>query len=101
MEYYGYGWPETYVSRTIMNQTFVDHQDGKPFDDLKKLYDEAGKQGDEGWGLEGRRATYAGAAIGLIHEVKYAADIIHDIQQEAREMFTPIHVESSQKIHSS
>jgi nitronate monooxygenase len=49
---------------------------------LKKLHDEALKAGDAGWGLEGRLATYAGAAIGLIHDVKDAERIVQDIQTD-------------------
>jgi nitronate monooxygenase len=92
-----YGWPEPYMPRMIINQSFVDHQEGKAFADLKKLFDEANKRGDEGYGLEGRRATYAGAAIGLIHEIKHAADVVLDIQKEALERLTSLQFERSQR----
>ncbi|KAL6799973.1 putative oxidoreductase 2-nitropropane dioxygenase family [Trichoderma sp. SZMC 28012] len=62
-----YGWPKPYSPRMIINKTFIDHQAGKPFGELKEMYDEAVQAGDPGWGQQGRRATYAGAAIGLIH----------------------------------
>ncbi|MCJ1464071.1 hypothetical protein MMC07_002683 [Pseudocyphellaria aurata] len=79
-----FGWPEAYSPRTIINQSFVDHQAGRPFEDLKQLHDEAAQADDSGWGPEGRLATYAGASIGLIHDIKDAADIIHDIQTDHR-----------------
>jgi nitronate monooxygenase len=90
-----YGWPEPYMPRMIINQSFVDHQEGKAFADLKKLFDEANLQGEEGWGPAERRATYAGAAIGLIHEVKPAADIVHDIQKEALQRLTSLQSDRS------
>jgi nitronate monooxygenase len=77
-----YGWPEPYSPRTIINKTFTDNQAGKQFGELKELYEDSIQAGSSGWGPKGRRATYAGASIGLIHEVKMAADIVHDIQQE-------------------
>jgi nitronate monooxygenase len=76
------GWPEEYSPRTIINKSFIEHQAGRPFDELKKLHDEAVKAGDAGWGPEGRLATYAGAAIGLIHDVKDAERIVQDVQEE-------------------
>ncbi|RHZ73694.1 hypothetical protein CDV55_107192 [Aspergillus turcosus] len=76
------GWPEQYSPRTIINQSFIEHQTGRPFDELKKLHDQALKAGDAGWGPEGRLATYAGAAIGLIHDVKDAETIVQDVQSE-------------------
>ncbi|KAK0761327.1 hypothetical protein N5P37_006276 [Trichoderma harzianum] len=78
-----YVWPKPYSPRMIINKTFIDHQAGKPFGELKEMYDEAVQAGDSGWGQQGRRATYAGAAIGLIHGVKSASDIVHDVRKEA------------------
>ncbi|KAL4783284.1 putative oxidoreductase 2-nitropropane dioxygenase family [Aspergillus varians] len=79
------GWPEGYSPRTIINRSFIEHQEGKSFEELKKLHDEALKAGDGGWGVEGRLATYAGASIGLIHDVKDAADIVRDCQRGVAE----------------
>ncbi|KAL7954894.1 hypothetical protein V8C34DRAFT_316938 [Trichoderma compactum] len=38
-----YGWPKPYSPRVIINKTFIDHQAGKPFGELKEMYDEAGR----------------------------------------------------------
>lgn len=78
------GWPEVYSPRTIINKSFLEQQEGKSFEELKILHDEATKAGDLGWGPQGRLATYAGAGVGLIHEVKEAGDIVRDVQQDAR-----------------
>ncbi|EKV07574.1 Oxidoreductase 2-nitropropane dioxygenase family, putative [Penicillium digitatum PHI26] len=80
-----FGWPEEYSPRTILNKSFVEQQDGKSFKDLKRLHDEAVKTGDKGWGPEGRLATYAGASVGLIHGVKDAKEIVHEIREDASE----------------
>ncbi|PYI07028.1 inosine monophosphate dehydrogenase [Aspergillus sclerotiicarbonarius CBS 121057] len=82
-----FGWPEEYSPRTIINQSFIEHQAGRPFEELKGLHDEALKAGDAGWGPEGRLATYAGAAIGLIHEVKDAGSVIRDVREQVLERF--------------
>lgn len=77
-----FGWPEEYSPRTIINKSFVEEQEGRSFEDLKKLHGEAAKAGDSGWGPEGRLATYAGASIGLIHDVKDAKDIVRGVQAD-------------------
>lgn len=78
-----YGWPPEYSPRTIINKSFVEHQAGAAFEDLKKLHDEAAKEGDSGWGPEGRLATYAGASVGLVHEVKGAEEIVREVRENA------------------
>ncbi|CAI7598516.1 unnamed protein product [Penicillium glandicola] len=78
-----FGWPEEYSPRTIWNKSFVEQQEGKSFEELKRLHDEAVKTGDNGWGPQGRLATYAGASVGLIHDVKRAEDIVHEIRDDA------------------
>lgn len=80
-----FGWPADYQPRTIINKSFLDHQAGVSFEELKKRHDEAAKTGDSGWGPEGRLATYAGASIGLIHGVKPAGDIVREVQSDALE----------------
>ncbi|KAJ5477404.1 hypothetical protein N7539_007548 [Penicillium diatomitis] len=79
-----FGWPPEYSPRTIINKSYEEHTAGRAFDDLKALHDEALKGGDSAWGPEGRTATYAGAAIGLIHDVASAGEIVHHIREEAR-----------------
>lgn len=78
-----FGWPAGYSPRTIINQSFVEHQAGTPFEELKKRHDEASKLGDAGWGPEGRLATYAGASVGLIHGVLSAEAIVQGVRKDA------------------
>lgn len=78
-----YDWPAEYSPRTVINKSFVDLQAGCSFDELKRLHDEAAQMGDEGWGPEGRLATYAGASVGLIHEVNGAEQVVRDVREDA------------------
>ncbi|KAJ4350595.1 hypothetical protein N0V95_004599 [Ascochyta clinopodiicola] len=77
------GWPERYSPRGIINKSWHDHQAGVPFDELKRLHDDAAQTSDSGWGPEGRLATYAGAAIGLVHSVEAASVLVNRLQKEA------------------
>jgi nitronate monooxygenase len=74
------GWPEAFDARGIINQTWLDHERGVPFEANQSLYREAMKKGADGWGSQGRMATYAGTGIGLIKEVKGAADIVKEVR---------------------
>lgn len=87
-----FGWPADYQPRTIINKSFLDHQEGVPFEELKKRHDEAAKTGDSGWGPEGRLATYAGTSVGLIHGVKAAGDIVREVQSDAFEKIKSLNV---------
>ncbi|KAJ6036541.1 hypothetical protein N7540_000820 [Penicillium herquei] len=78
-----FGWPAEYSPRTIINKSFIEHQEGVSFDELKGLHDEALKAGDQGWGPDGRLATYAGASVGLIHNVASAVDIMEEARNDA------------------
>lgn len=80
-----YGWPEEYSPRTIINRSFIEHQAGKAFEELKGLHDQVLKKGDSGWGPDGRLATYAGASIGLIHDVQDAGAIVTGIRGDIME----------------
>ncbi|OBT94407.1 hypothetical protein VE01_07756 [Pseudogymnoascus verrucosus] len=77
------GWPERYSPRGIVNKSWHDHQAGVPFDELKRLHDDAVQAGDSGWGPDGRLATYAGAAIGLVHSVESSSVLVNRLQTEA------------------
>lgn len=77
------GWPKSYAGRAVANQSYRDQLAG--MDDVKNkaLYKEAMKQGDQGWGPDGRMTTYAGTGVGLVNEVKSAKEIVREIQEGA------------------
>lgn len=76
-------WPAHYNGRGILNQSFHDSQSGMSIEDNKKLYEEAMKQGDAGWGVNGRITAYAGTGVGLVKSVMKAGDIVREVQQQA------------------
>lgn len=85
-----FGWPEAFSPRTVINQSWIDHEAGVHFDKLKELHDESAKAGDIGWGPEGRLATYAGAAVGLVRNVDDAATIVREVRDNARAILTSV-----------
>ncbi|EHK97601.1 Inosine monophosphate dehydrogenase (IMPDH) [Glarea lozoyensis ATCC 20868] len=82
-----HGWPEKYSPRGIVNRSWHEHQANVDFDILKERHDDAAKKGDSGWGPEGRLATYAGASVGLIHDVRKAGEIVKSLQEESRDIW--------------
>lgn len=78
-----YGWPSAYGGRGVANRSYLDAVHGMSDEENQELYKEAMKQGDDGWGPEGRMATYAGTGIGLISHVLSAESIIKNMQEEA------------------
>jgi nitronate monooxygenase len=77
-------WPPEYDARGIINATYFDDKRGMPIEENKKLYQEALKKGDEGWGPKGRITTYAGSAVGLVNEVLPAGEIVKKVAEDAR-----------------
>ena len=78
------GWPETYNARGVLNQSYRDHERGMSEEDNKKLYENAMKLGDQGWGENGRMTTYAGTGVGLIHKVMPAGEILKEVRRDFR-----------------
>ena len=80
------GWPEVYNGRGILNQSFRDHEGGMSEEENKRLYEDATKLGDQGWGDNGRMTTYAGTGVGLIHNIMPDADIVRELLREWRKL---------------
>lgn len=78
------GWPETYNGRGVLNESFRDHERGMSEVENKKLYENAMKLGDQGWGEKGRMTTYAGTGVGLIHKVMPAGEIVKEVLWDFR-----------------
>jgi nitronate monooxygenase len=78
------GWAETYNGRGIINKSYTDSLAGMDEDLNKKLYGEEMAKGDAGWRVDGRMTAYAGSAVGLVKEVKGAADVVREVREGAR-----------------
>lgn len=81
-----FGWPEQFSPRTIINRSWVEHQAGTAFEDIKKRHDEAVSKGDAAWGPNGWTATYAGAGVGLVKNVMDAGTIVQEVRSETVEI---------------
>ena len=75
-------WPAHFNGRGIINQSFLDAQDGKTVEENKMLYQEALSKGDHGWGEVGRLTAYAGAGVGLVKQIKPARDILEEVRND-------------------
>lgn len=74
-------WPAHYGGRGVLNQSWHDAANGMSFEENKRLYDDALKLGDEGWGEKARLTTYAGTGVGLVKDVKPAAEITREVRE--------------------
>jgi nitronate monooxygenase len=82
-----FDWPSQWSPRGLWNASWVDHQAGVAFEELKRRHDEVEKEGDKAWGKQtGRVATYAGSAVGLVKEVKGAEEIVLELRKEVAEV---------------
>jgi nitronate monooxygenase len=74
------GWPGGYNARGVINKSMRDFESGMGFEENRRLYVEAMKLGDEGWGMEqGRITTYAGTGVGLVRSIVPAGQIVKDV----------------------
>lgn len=81
-------WPLRYGGRAVLNRSYYDASKGMSTEENKRLYEEAAKQGDEGWGENGRLTTYAGTGVGLVREVRSAADVTREVREDARRILS-------------
>ncbi len=86
----GTEWPRNYNGRAIINQSYLDAQNGMLTDENKGLYEQALQKGDNGWGENGRVTAYAGSAVGLVKEVKHARDIVYEVRQDISEALSKV-----------
>ena len=77
-------WPSEYGGRGVLNQSYHDAVNGMSFEENKRLYEEALKKADKGWGEEARLTTYAGTGVGLAREIKSAASITEEVREDAK-----------------
>jgi nitronate monooxygenase len=77
------GWPACYDGRAIENKGHEDERRGMPDHENVALYKSELTKGDSAWGLHGRMVTYAGTGVGLVRQVKPAADIVSEVRSGA------------------
>jgi len=74
-------WPAQYNGRAVVNATFHDHEAGVEEDENRRRYEKAVKEEDYG-----RLTTFAGTGVGLVHDIRPAAEIVRNVQDEARRL---------------
>ncbi|KAL8675353.1 MAG: hypothetical protein Q9168_000310 [Polycauliona sp. 1 TL-2023] len=87
------GWPDHIGGRGIINQSFRDAKDGVVTVEHMEAHAEALKKGEAGWGEDGRLTTYAGTGVGLIDQVRPAAEILEEIRRQV----TAIEIRTSRR----
>lgn len=76
-------WPAHYGGRSVLNESWYDAAKGMSVEENKRLYDDALKMGDEGWGEKARLTTYAGTGVGLVKKVQPAAEVTREVREES------------------
>jgi nitronate monooxygenase len=77
------GWPAEYDGRGIANLSVEDAEKGVDVDENKRLFEEAAAKGDGEWGKQGRKNVYAGTGVGLVREIKSAAEIVEGLRRDS------------------
>lgn len=77
-------WPSEYGGRGVLNHSYYDDANGMGLEDNRRLYDEALKKGNAGWGKKGRLTAYAGTGVGLTKKVQSAAEITEEVREGAK-----------------
>ncbi|PWY95966.1 inosine monophosphate dehydrogenase [Aspergillus sclerotioniger CBS 115572] len=76
-------WPGKYSPRGIVNRTHTELVAGKVSErENYDLYQKALEQESPGYGANGRLATFAGTAVGLVREVLPAGEIVRGVRKE-------------------
>lgn len=81
-------WPPGYGGRGVVNQSYHDAIAGMDTDENRRLYAEAMKSGDAGWGVKGRMTTYAGTGIGLVKKAMSAREITEEVRNDANKILS-------------
>lgn len=76
-------WPAHFGGRSVLNESWYDAAKGMSVEENKRLYDDALKMGDEGWGEKARLTTYAGTGVGLVKKVQPAAEVTREVREES------------------
>jgi nitronate monooxygenase len=84
-------WPAGFDARAIVNASWRDHLAGVEFEDLKKLHAEALEKGHAFGSDQGRTATYAGTGIGLVRDIRPAAEIVDEVRKGADKVWKAVY----------
>jgi len=78
-------WPRDFDGRALIAQSYKDHIEGIPIDDIRKSHAEAKQSSHLGFDQENRRAAiWAGTGVGLVRKRAPAVEIITEVRESAR-----------------
>ncbi|KAH0284993.1 inosine monophosphate dehydrogenase, partial [Aureobasidium sp. EXF-3399] len=78
-------WSRNFDGRALIAQSYRDHMEGIPIDDIRKSHAEAKQSSHLGFDQENRRAAiWAGTGVGLVREKAPAAEIVTEVRESAR-----------------
>jgi nitronate monooxygenase len=83
-------WPELYDGRSLVVQSHKDFVAGISLEEIQKSHNAEVGGEDKGYntGLRGRAAIWAGTGVGMVKEVKDAAEIVQAVRAEAKEVLS-------------
>ncbi|KAI2612188.1 uncharacterized protein GGS25DRAFT_528879 [Hypoxylon fragiforme] len=77
-------WPPAYDGRALATDSYKDYVSGVGIERIRELHKEAKEGEGAGFGEENpRAAVWAGAGVGLVREVKAAAEIVEEVRSAA------------------
>ncbi|KAF8801269.1 2-nitropropane dioxygenase [Phlegmacium glaucopus] len=81
------GWPEGVDGRALRNMTVDDYENGEDINLLKQKYTESIRRGDTD-----RTLVWAGAGVGLMHQIKPARDILVELHEECLQRLNDVNI---------
>ena len=86
-------WPGEYDGRSIVQESWVDHERGVGIEEIRERHAEALEGEDGGFGVgvgKGRAATWAGTGVGLVRSEQAAGEIVEEVRREVGEVFEEV-----------
>lgn len=84
-------WPVDMDGRAVVNDSYTEFKNGTSREDIQRLYAEAEKESEKGFGFEtgkARAAVWAGAGIGLVNKIQPAGEIVREVRAAARNVLS-------------
>ncbi|KAI4141022.1 MAG: hypothetical protein LQ340_007748 [Diploschistes diacapsis] len=77
-------FPKEYDGRALVNRSVKEDLEGLDKEEAMERYKRAlgKKEGEIGYGVEGRLVSYAGTGVGLVRDIKPAKEIIEEIRRD-------------------
>jgi len=86
-------WPLAYDGRSLVVESFLEHERGVDIEEIRRKHNEALKGPDAGFGeggKDGRAAIWAGTGVGMVKEVQPAGEIVEEMRSEAAKVLASV-----------